>query len=914
MIMPRIFLFLLACLMSVPATFAQKGQQDAERLFRWFKAAGSFDYRYPREKVYLHLDNNSYLEGDTLRYKAYVVRASTLRPTTLSRVLYVELLNADGQTASRQILHIDSLGQADGAIPLINGIKAGYYEVRGYTREMTNWGPSACFSRIVPVFTGANPQRKLDRTQLQAVEDLTLPEPEPHGRVTVGTPRPYVMEDAGRRQLTFYPEGGWRVKGLPQRIAYKVTDGRGRPVTDTLTVYGSGGELLTQVTPDYEGMGAFVLPAGAGDAYALLTGDGMGRRTRDNRYPLPQPEGCVALEVGATHDELTIDVTANDSLVRTGALLGVAVTHRELPCYFDTLTAPRETVELALPTRQLRTGVNRVVVYDLSGRTLASRLVWITTPDTVQRRVEVTLEQNELTYAPFSPAVMRLRLTRPDGSPVQTTLSLAVRDKGSNITGPADGGVAADLLLASELRGYIARPDLYFVRDDAAHRHMLDLLLMVQGWEAQRWETMCGVDSFSIHQPIEERLILRGRLVSDKRKPQPLAGWHVDFKAYSLTGGAIDGTARTDSAGRFAFASNILYTGDFIGQFTLTDTLGKRRWTRLMLDRWFSPSPQPFYAPALELIQPAAADSAAILLTGRRPATFEWTDTIPYTIPKMIKEATIVARRKYHGFTGNRYTWLGGEKAGQKYGTKFFNIALEVEHAKDLGLPMVTMGELFAFLDSEFDTSNMDRMGYDALDATYDEPGAAFRSQSESSQTAEAAKVAAEREALASDSYVYHGRALTVYLNNEPLTILAKDYPELYGELRPEEIQSGYLVRDNTARDAVTGERKRVSGTRDALYLYEIPDFYRYRSKKGIDKRRIQGFTAPTAFYAPDYRKLDLPNEKDTRRTLHWAPSLRTDARGEATIIFYTNARPAQWLDVTLRGVTSDGRFIDYDR
>lgn len=45
---------------------------DVEALFAKFKAAARFDYDFPREKVYLHLDNSAYLEGDTLWYKAYV--------------------------------------------------------------------------------------------------------------------------------------------------------------------------------------------------------------------------------------------------------------------------------------------------------------------------------------------------------------------------------------------------------------------------------------------------------------------------------------------------------------------------------------------------------------------------------------------------------------------------------------------------------------------------------------------------------------------------------------------------------------------------------------------------------------------------------------------------------------------------
>ena len=87
----------------------------ADSLFSRFKAASGFDRRYPRETVYVHFDNTSYVENDTVHYKAYVVRASSLRPTTLSRVRYVELLNADGQLVERQVLPVDSLVLADGA-------------------------------------------------------------------------------------------------------------------------------------------------------------------------------------------------------------------------------------------------------------------------------------------------------------------------------------------------------------------------------------------------------------------------------------------------------------------------------------------------------------------------------------------------------------------------------------------------------------------------------------------------------------------------------------------------------------------------------------------------------------------------------------------------------------------------------
>ena len=142
------------------STVAQERMQQAEALFQRFKAAATFDYRYPREKVYVHFDNSGYMENDTIWCKAYVVRASSLTPTNLSRVLYTELLNADGQLIEQQILRIDSLGQANGCFALKLPVRAGFYEVRAFTREMTNWGETACFSRVLPVFAAKQKEKK----------------------------------------------------------------------------------------------------------------------------------------------------------------------------------------------------------------------------------------------------------------------------------------------------------------------------------------------------------------------------------------------------------------------------------------------------------------------------------------------------------------------------------------------------------------------------------------------------------------------------------------------------------------------------------------------------------------------------------------------------------------------------------
>lgn len=92
-----------------------------------------------QEKVYIHTDNQCYYVGDTLWYKAYVTRADDLRPTDISRILYVELLTPDGYLVERQQLCLRRDGSAKGQFALKDSLYSGYYELRAYTRWQLNF-------------------------------------------------------------------------------------------------------------------------------------------------------------------------------------------------------------------------------------------------------------------------------------------------------------------------------------------------------------------------------------------------------------------------------------------------------------------------------------------------------------------------------------------------------------------------------------------------------------------------------------------------------------------------------------------------------------------------------------------------------------------------------------------------------
>ncbi len=119
-----------------------------------------------RETVELthNVKNGCYL-GDTIRFTANVKREGHQGATDYSRVLYVELLNPYGVVVQRSKLPIDD-GVASGSIVVDSILNSGFYELRAFTRYMTNWSDHRYFSDIVPVYL---PEHRIGKSQQRNV-------------------------------------------------------------------------------------------------------------------------------------------------------------------------------------------------------------------------------------------------------------------------------------------------------------------------------------------------------------------------------------------------------------------------------------------------------------------------------------------------------------------------------------------------------------------------------------------------------------------------------------------------------------------------------------------------------------------------------------------------------------------------
>lgn len=103
-----------------------------------------------REKIYLHVDKSVYVPGEIIWFKADVVDASTNKPTSVSRISYIEVLDDQNNPVLQGKVGLDD-GSGNGAFMLPSSLKTGSYIIRAYTALMKNFSPANYFHQSITV-------------------------------------------------------------------------------------------------------------------------------------------------------------------------------------------------------------------------------------------------------------------------------------------------------------------------------------------------------------------------------------------------------------------------------------------------------------------------------------------------------------------------------------------------------------------------------------------------------------------------------------------------------------------------------------------------------------------------------------------------------------------------------------------
>ena len=867
------------------------------RLMGYAEHVNSFGRMVPQEKVYLHFDNTSYYQGDRIWFAGYVVSAYDNRPEVYSRTLYVELLDPGGVVVERRILPVED-GRCHGEFSLTQlPFRSGFYEVRAYTKYMLNFDERGIFSRVLPVFDGPQQTGDYADMRLRRYDDL---------KYEMKRPR---TDREGRVNVRFYPEGGNLVSGLSSRVAFEATDGAGQP----LEVLGGrivdrSGAVRAEFSTLYDGRGAFDYVPAEGDE-AEIEIDGRARR-----FPLPavEPQGVV-LRVDNLSSADSVRFTVRRSIGSQPEVFGAAVVCGGRLRNFSILDMTVDSVlTFAVPRTGLAAGVARAVLCNSAGKVLADRLFF-------SRRgaaAKVNVAADKERYDPYEKVTLAIEGYDAGGAPLSVPVSLSVRDANSEVEG--GGSIMTDLLLMSEIRGYVRRPWYYFEADDVPHREALDQLLMVQGWRRYDWGVWSGSKPFDLKYLPEQGIEVNGRVIHFSTK-KPLSDIQLSVVLRkrgeedlpdSLRSPVPIGFVDVDSVGRFSFGGN--FSGEWSMTFSVTNERNRRKYSRILLDRAFSPPPRAYMAGEMRVTPAGEADAqgGGVALRSPEPIadTLLWrepADTAGDMTQRVHRIEEVVVR-------GDDLSDEAKIFRNRSTAVRYYDVPSEVENLRDEGDLTRDLYEVLSHLDENFlirrasmsygrGKDTMDKSSAIGVESSLGERAGVTESDS-----------GGHMETYGEWNVSYKGKEVLFVVNHKPSweTLLKADL------LRLAAIRSIYV---NEEASVICDYADRQMSPLDALWRYSCVVFVETypeneipaEAGRGIRKTWVDGYDTPAEFYMPDYSS--MPAEEDYRRTLYWNPELVLDGNGRAEVTFYNNGR-CRRMRIGAETVTAGGAVGVFER
>lgn len=480
----------------------------------------------PQSKLYLHLDKPYYQATDSIWFKGYLVNATNHKANMQDNFIYVELWDPKDSILLRR-KYKRSDGIFAGAIPLPARTLSGEYLLRAYTNWMRNTDEAFFYTRKIRI---SAPTDLLIRSTVEYsstakgdVEarirfDSNLGSPLSKTNVAYGlyrndgrkirekivtiddneeigiffkksevSPGSYIRVDLAMSKYTygrnfflpdfsdefdisFFPEGGNLLAGIKQNVAFKCqqADGYGREVSGVIT--NSRGDTLTTFGTEHDGMGSFRITPVFGEKLTARP-DGS-----DKTFLLPQAkENGFSLVLTQDGNKLDYQILSSpqtewpDTLILLGHTRGVPLL----------LTLLEEKDRLGIINiHTFGDGISHLILLDKNGIPLSQRLVF-KYPD---KRDFWTVETDKEKYNAREKVSMEITLGVAGDMPENGSFSVNITDNGSVSPDSSVNNIISDLLLTSDLKGYIDNPGYYFLEKDTERLRALDLLMQTHGW------------------------------------------------------------------------------------------------------------------------------------------------------------------------------------------------------------------------------------------------------------------------------------------------------------------------------------------------------------------------------------------------------------------------------------------------
>ncbi|MBS1526848.1 MAG: TonB-dependent receptor plug domain-containing protein [Bacteroidetes bacterium] len=471
------------------------------------------------EKAYLQFDKPYYAAGDTMYYKAYVMLGERNNLSKSSGILYVDLIDPDNNIINTEMLQLAG-GVAWGDFALPAGLGKGNYRVRAYTRYMLNT-PEYFFDKTIPVGSIGNSSANSTTNTTQAL----------------------------KADIQFFPEGGNLMEDMGSKVAFKAVGTNGLGIGVKGAVVDNTNTQVAEFAATHLGMGSFRMIPEAGKTYRAKVTFADGTQSIVD-LPAPQAKG-IAIAVKDTLDKVFIEIRCNKAYFKDNINKDINLVMYDSGV-LSSANAKLDSrdLQLSLAKEQFPSGVLQVTLFSETGEPMSERLVFLKNKDLLN----LDITSDKATYKKRGRVQLKLNASEK-GMAADGHFSVAVIDENKvPFDESKETTILSYLLLSSELRGYIERPNYYFTANTDQVHADLDALMLTQGYRRFTWKQLLNNETAFTYKPEPAALSISGVV---KRTN----GTFAEKKDLLLKIDNNTLTGKTDDQGKFHFDNLVFPDG-----------------------------------------------------------------------------------------------------------------------------------------------------------------------------------------------------------------------------------------------------------------------------------------------------------------------------------------------------------------
>jgi hypothetical protein len=396
-----------------------------------------------QEKIFVHTDKSFYVAGETAWFKLYNTDPANGKPSTLSKVAYIELFDRFQKPVIQTKISLNDATGA-GAILLPATLNSGQYILRAYTSWMKNFSSTTFFEKPVTI---------------------------------VNTFKNAGIEVANKASydIQFFPEGGNLVNGLSSKIAFRVVgaDGKGIDCKGNIV---NGNETVAAIKTLKAGIGSFDLTPDASKNYTavfMINGETV-------RSPLPKifASGYV---MHLKQNAGTINITVDDAGKTNSLVYLLAYSNNAAPSAQQKILQ-NGSGTFVIDVTSLSPGISRFTVFNAEKKPVCERMFFKQPKEKLL--LNVNTDRGE--YEQRKKISVSINSKDESQNMVASDLSLSVFLE-DDLQQADDNDINTFYWLTSELKGTVESPSYYLNSNDAVATEALENLLLVQGWSRYNW-------------------------------------------------------------------------------------------------------------------------------------------------------------------------------------------------------------------------------------------------------------------------------------------------------------------------------------------------------------------------------------------------------------------------------------------